>query len=332
VKRIAVAGLAHFHVQYVLDELAARPDMLDLVAMSDSDATNRQRWAGDFDGPFFDDDVRMIAECRPDIVAVFGVYADRARAIVAALDSGADVLVDKPMCTTLEQLEAIEQAAARSGRIVSTIYEKRWYPVTVAAKELVDSGALGDITLIAATAPHKLNADTRPEWFFREDGYGDIVADLPAHDIDLALLFTGAQAGTVSGWRSGDHSPEWPGWSDSCAVTMNLGSACATMEAHWLWPSTSEFHGHYRMRLTGTRGTAELDWALNTLTVVTDERPLYQAELLEAARPAAQAVGALLDGVEPEVSTAQSITIARIALLASRSAGSGAPEAWLTAR
>lgn len=95
------------------------------------------------------------------------------------------------------------------------------------------------------------------------------------------------------------------------------------MEANWLSPQAADVHGHYRMRLTGSEGTAELDWAYNTLGVATHDRAPWQEPLGEPRRPAAYFFDALAAGVEPEVGTAASLLATRVALLAQRSADSG---------
>src|SRR5690625_6874194 len=74
------------------------------------------------------------------------------------------------------------------------------------------------------------------------------------------------------------------------------------------------------MRLTGSEGTAELDWAYNTLTVATHDRETWQEDLPEPQRPAAYFFDAVQADREPEISTATSLLATRVALLAQRSA------------
>src|SRR5699024_5745857 len=107
------------------------------------------------------------------------------------------------------------------------------------------------------------------------------------------------------------------------AVLLQAGTVAATIEANWLSPQAADVHGHYRMRLTGSEGTAELDWAYNTLTVATHDRPTWQEPLEDPRRPAAYFFDALAAGREPEIGTAASLLATRVALLAQRSADTG---------
>src|SRR5699024_10029173 len=107
------------------------------------------------------------------------------------------------------------------------------------------------------------------------------------------------------------------------------GDAVATIEAHWLSPEAPDLHGHYRMRVTGSEGTAELDWAYHSLRGATHDRDTWEEPLGQAVRPAAYFFDAIEAGREPKVSTAASLLATRVALLAQRSVETGgAPQHW----
>jgi predicted dehydrogenase len=298
--RLAVLGAAHPHVRYALDEAGLRDDV-ELVGVSESGHR------------------RLLEEQRPDVVMVADIYSARAAAIVDALNAGAHVLADKPLCTDLGQLDAIEQAVRASGRTVSLLLEKRHYPETLAARTLLDAGDLGELVQVASTGPHKLNPASRPEWFLRRETYGGILGDLAVHDIDLVLWLSGSSSGTVVGAGSDRYG----------SLLLRAGEVAATIEVNWLTPAASPWHGDYRMRLTGTRGTAELFWAQGKLVVTTDDKPPHEVELPPGRRPAEEALEAFVAGREPEAGTAASLLATRIALLAQKSAdGGGTPEEW----
>lgn len=327
--RVAILGAAHAHVAYALDEIARRPE-LDLVAAAEPDPVMRRRFLSGLDVPIHQLPSDLLAEHEIDVALVAGVYADRAEAVLAALRAGAHVLADKPLCTSLDQLERIEIAAAAADRHVSVVFEKRFSPPTLALQRMLADGELGQLALVAATGPHKLNQASRPDWFLRPRTYGGIAADLPVHDIDLVLRFTGALSGSVAAITGNARPFDHPGFDDHVAVLLRAGSVAATLEANWLGPEASDVHGHYRMRVTGTEGTAELDWAYNRLFVTTHSRPTREIELGTAARPAAYFFDALLDGGEPEIRTVDSVLATRIALLAQQSADSdSAPRPWI---
>ena len=320
--RIAIIGAAHPHVDYVLDELT-RADRADfaLVGVQDADRAVAEHHAARFGVPAFDRAEDLLAE-GVDIAVIAGVYGARGSDVVAALRSGAHVLADKPLCTSLGELDEIEATAAEMGRTVNLLLEKRGYPETLAALAVVGAGELGDIVGITSSGPHKLNRAQRPDWFFDPAQYGGILADLAVHDLDAALLFAPADAGTVRGAVSAplDGAETFARYG---AATFTTPTTVVSAEVSWLTPAASDVHGDYRLRLIGTRGTAEIFWARGRVEVTTDDQPTRSLELPAGRRPAEEALDAFAAGRTPEVGTGDSLAATRLALLAQHSADQG---------
>lgn len=325
---VAVLGAAHPHIGEALAEIAGRDDVT-LVAASEPDAAMRDRFLGGVSAPVYDNHAELLDRHRVDVAVVSGIYAQRSDAILAAFAAGAHVFADKPLCTTFEQLDTVAAAARGTDRHLGLMFTKRFSAATVAAKRLVDAGVLGELALIASTGPHKLVQATRPDWFFDSALYGGAAGDLPVHDVDLALFFTGATSGTVSAATGNVRSADHPDFDDHVALLLQAGSVIATIEANWLSPEAAELHGHYRMRLTGSEGTAEIDWGYETLTVATHDRPTWTEPLDQPRRSMQFFFDAIIAGTEPEVSTETSLLATRVALLAQQSAETGgSPLPW----
>ncbi|NIK61697.1 Gfo/Idh/MocA family protein [Kribbella shirazensis] len=318
--RLAIAGAAHPHVAYVTAEVD-RGDGYELVAVADPDRATAEKWAAPYGAQVFTDHQEMLRAAAPDVVMVAGIYGDRGQVVVDALDAGSHVIADKPLCTTLEDLDAITEAADRTGRHVTVLLEKRYYPVTLAAREI--SGRLGTIHGVTSSGPHKLNRPTRPAWFFERPRYGGLLNDLAVHDIDAGLLFTGLTSGTVSGVVvDGLYG----------VATLSGPGALITAGVDWLTPAGSPVHGDYRMKLVGTAGTAELLWARNRLVLTTTDSAPHDVPLPAGYRPAELPLQALAAGNEPDITTARGLLATRLALLAQQSADQGGvPIAWTTA-
>ncbi|MGD7706809.1 Gfo/Idh/MocA family protein [Microlunatus sp. Y2014] len=325
---LAIAGVQHGHFMYFLDSVAGRDDAR-IVGFSETDPAKRETVAAETGLTPYESHQALLEATKPTVVGVAAAFGDRGQIVLDALAAGAHVVADKPLCTTMEQLDAIEQAVTGTDQQLSVMFEKRGYGPSVKVRELVDEGRLGQLTLLHATGPHKLNRPTRPDWFWQPESYGGILNDLVVHDIDMYLWLTGTQSGTVSG-RAGNFAQlDKPGFEDAGLATVHgdgvdgAPRAMASLEVHWMSPAAAPWHGDYRIRITGTEGTAELNWRTGELFLATHTT---EPELIECAPniPAATYfLDAISQGVEPSVSTADSILATRVSLLAQQSAANG---------
>ena len=74
-----------------------------------------------------------------DTVIVTTPDATHADFVVAALDAGADAIVEKPLTTTVEGVRRIAEAAERTGRSVTVTFNYRYSPRNTALKSLIAS-------------------------------------------------------------------------------------------------------------------------------------------------------------------------------------------------
>jgi len=325
--KLAIVGAAHQHVDYVLSEVTHRSE-LELVAAVEPNPRLRARYLNELNVPLYDDAEDLFARHEVDIALVAGVYSERAAASAVALKAGAHILADKPLCTSLEQLETIRYAAQTSDGQVSIMFAKRFTPEIIALRRLLAEGTLGKIAMVASTGPHELRRTSRPRWFLDRSTYGGIAGDLPIHDIDLVLTLIRDQdglppSGQISALAGNVRPDDHPSFDDHVALLMRAGNVPATIEASWLAPEASEVSNHYRLRVTGSEGTAEIDWAYNRVTVATHDRARWDEPLPPARRPVETLVDDLLVGRDPEVGTSASFLATEVALKAQFSAEHG---------
>lgn len=329
--RLGVAGVQHPHIGMIFDAAQRRPDLLSLVAVAENDTPLRDAYVRR-GGPAtraYADYREMLAAERLDVVAVAGVNDERAAMVCAALDAGTHVLADKPLCTTLDDLAVIEAAWHRSGRHLSVLFEKRCWPPTLALRDVLVAGELGDVALAWFSAPHRLHHATRPEWMFQPARYGGLLNDLAIHDIDLLLWLTGAQSGQVQGLTANRAHPDLPDFEDTGQVYLRLDDGIlATVEVHWLSPEAAPWHGDYRLVLTGTRGTATVEWVRDAVTVATHDTPPRLLPLPEPHAVVDDFLVAVAGGAEPPIRAWEVFAATRVALMAQTSANSGAWQHW----
>src|SRR5207245_10549655 len=108
-----------------------------------------------------------------DAVSLAVPTTHHARIGIDLLEHGIDVLVEKPIATTLEEAQALIDAAARNNRVLQVGHVERFNPVVAAAREAATRPQFFEIHRLAAFSPRSLDID--------------VVLDLMIHDIDIVL-------------------------------------------------------------------------------------------------------------------------------------------------
>jgi predicted dehydrogenase len=195
-----------------------------------------------------------------DLILIAAIPADRAELAIAAMQAGKDVMVDKPGCTSLEQLDAIRAAQAATGRIWSVDFSERFeVPAATRAAELVAEGAIGKVVQTVGLGPHRLNAPSRPEWFFRREAYGGILTDIGSHQFEQFLFFTGSTDAKVEWATVANHgNPQWPGLQDFGEVVLRSEHGHGYIRVDWYTPDALPNWGDGRLTILGTEGYIEL--------------------------------------------------------------------------
>lgn len=139
----------------------ALADRIRIVGAADPDAGNVERYRQRCPGvPIFPDAASLLAEIRPDIVSIC-TPADRHRAdleAVLACPSVKAVWCEKPLATSYADAEAMVKAVADRGLSMVVTYNRRWLPMWRRVRELIESGAIGDLVCLRVAAPSRLHS------------------------------------------------------------------------------------------------------------------------------------------------------------------------------
>lgn len=113
---------------------------------------------------------------------------------IAVAEAGRHLWIEKPVGLDADDARAVADAVARAEVCGTVGCNYRCAPAVVAARELISSGELGDVTharvrLLSDYAAHPESALT---WRFeRERGGGGVLGDLASHGVDLARFLLG---------------------------------------------------------------------------------------------------------------------------------------------
>ncbi|MEU7744341.1 Gfo/Idh/MocA family oxidoreductase [Nonomuraea sp. NPDC049158] len=187
--RYAFVGLGHRVRMYIDALLGDWRDTGTIVGLCDTNRTRMDYYAeriGDDVPRFHPDEFGKLLELA-DAVVVTTVDVTHARYVVAALDAGLDVIVEKPLTIDAEGCEAIAAAAERNpGKLVVT-FNYRYSPRNSAVKKLISEGAIGDVTSVhfdwALDTIH--GADYFRRWHRERANSGGLLVHKSTHHFDL---------------------------------------------------------------------------------------------------------------------------------------------------
>lgn len=151
--------------------------------------------------------------------------------VMAALDCGYDILLEKPISPDPRECIAIEEAANRLGRKVTVCHVLRYTNFFTEIKNILDSGELGKIVAIQHAENignfHMAHSFVRGNW--RNDKLSSpIIMQKSCHDLDILLWLTGAHCKKVAAFGSLSYFKEEnapAGSSDRC-LTCPVAESC----------------------------------------------------------------------------------------------------------
>ncbi|MBD0254597.1 MAG: Gfo/Idh/MocA family oxidoreductase [Cytophagales bacterium] len=194
------------------------------------------------------------------LVVSASIPNERAPLGLRVMEHGKDFMVDKPGITTLDQLADVRRVQKATGRIYSIMYSERLENrATVKAGELVKAGAIGKVVQTIGLGPHRMNAGTRPAWFFDPKRFGGILCDIGSHQFDQFLFFTGSTRADVVASQVGNvHHPQYPGFQDFGDVMLRGDGGTGYIRVDWFTPDGLNTWGDGRLTILGTDGYIEL--------------------------------------------------------------------------
>jgi predicted dehydrogenase len=185
---------------------------------------------------------------------------NRAELSIKAMQHGKDVMLDKPGCLTQQELNRIRATVIDTGRIWSVNFSERFeVPAVTKADELLAQGRIGQVVQTISMGPHRLNAPTRPEWFWEPSRYGGILGDIGTHQIDQFLHFCKATEARIVSSAVGNFAhPDTPLFQDFGEVNMASDRCQGYARLDWFTPDALPTWGDGRLTLLGTEGYIEL--------------------------------------------------------------------------
>ena len=153
----------------------------------------------------YPDHASMLDAEELDAVSICTYNRTHAECAIYALKKGVHVLLEKPMCVTLDEAVEICKAEKESGKILSIGFQPRFDPNMKMIKKIVESGELGDIYYIQTGGGRRRGIPAPFGTTFIEDKTAGVGAmgDIGCYSLDMVLNAIGyPKPLTVTGYKS----------------------------------------------------------------------------------------------------------------------------------
>ena len=192
--RVAIAGYglagAVFHAPLITSTPGLR-----LVSVVTANPQRRERARRDHpDVRVFDDVAQLWERARDhDLVVVATANARHVDMTRTALETGLDVVVEKPMAPTSVEARALIELARARGRLLTVFHNRRWDGDLLTVRRLLARRELGAVNRFESRFERWQPVPRDGSWRMRADPAeaGGLLFDLGSHLVDQAILLFG---------------------------------------------------------------------------------------------------------------------------------------------
>jgi predicted dehydrogenase len=260
-KKVIIIG-GEIHISEITQLAGKELEIAGAAARED-----RTEWAArEFSCPVVTDYRELLDRCSPDIAAVSNENDKKAQVITGCLESGLDVIADKPLCLTREEHKKIESVLYdHPERRLLNLLTLRGVPQWRGLMNLVRDGLIGEPAFMHVRMAVQLKREKRPSWFLDSRVSGGPILDLLIHGLDQVEWVTRSAVQSTAAVMGNLSNPRDNNLLDHAAVFCKLkNGGSAVVEGQRMLPETKG--SDYRVHVSGTGGYADLDHSAKTVT------------------------------------------------------------------
>lgn len=258
---IGAGAMGQNHIRFIQEEIGS-----ELVAIADA-YEGAKKIAEKAGVPFYQDSTKMMEEVKPDGIIV--VTPNHLHLPIAreAIKRGIPVLIEKPISDDLEDAKKFAKESKAANVPVLVGQHRRYNPFVNAAKQVIDRGKLGKLTVASFHYMiYKEDNYFDVEWR-RKKGAGPILVNL-VHDVDLLRYLIGEvdavqalSSSSARGFETEDSAVVNVNFKSGALASMTLSDATVSP---WNWEATAREDAQYRpfdadaYFIGGTKGSLSL--------------------------------------------------------------------------
>ncbi|MGC4054856.1 MAG: Gfo/Idh/MocA family oxidoreductase [Paludibaculum sp.] len=220
-----------------------------VAAVFDLDPVRAQVLAGRYQVPKVAGSLAELLDAGVDVVHVATPEHCHREPVVAALQAGKDVLVEKPFATSLDDCAAMAAEAQASGRTLMVGHLLRFDPRYAVLREEAAAGRIGRIVAMSAR-----RGRMRGGFHMYERTHPALCNCV--HDIDILLSLDRSPVVRVRGFERKIHSTLNPDWV--MGILEFASGAIGRVETNWLLPDAAGIGLDDGLQVTGELGSLSL--------------------------------------------------------------------------
>ncbi len=198
--KVGIIGCGRISSVY-RDAFAKLSDLIDVVVAVDKDIERAKQFANYFPGCVFTDKLTNVTAKSLDVMHVLTPHFLHKEHVIQCLESGINVLTEKPIAISMEDAYEMCEVAKKTGKKLGVIFQNRYIDGIVQAKKLLLEGRLGKVTGAWSSLnwwrpPSYYDCDWKGYW--DKEG-GGVVIDQAIHSIDLVRYLIGCEVESVKG-------------------------------------------------------------------------------------------------------------------------------------
>jgi myo-inositol 2-dehydrogenase / D-chiro-inositol 1-dehydrogenase len=219
------------------------------------------RWYDDLDAIVREADCDIVDVCLPNVL--------HHPATVAAARAGRHVIIEKPLCLTLEQADEMIEACRAAGTKLMYAEELCFAPKYERVRQLVGEGAIGDVYMLKQLEKH---SGPHSDWFYDvEQSGGGVLMDMGCHAFAWFRWMLGGRPRVASVWATMStvlHAGRTRGEDNAVTVVEFENGVIGVAEDSWAK------HGGMddRIEVYGTGGYSEADLFRGNAALTYSER------------------------------------------------------------
>jgi predicted dehydrogenase len=206
-----------------------------------------------------------------DVCCVADESGVRMEQLLALIERGVHIVSEKPLVTSLADLERLRAAFAKSKSHLTMLLELRHQPKNARMRELIQRGEIGEVCQVTTQKSYQWS--DRPQWFRSRARLGGTIPYIGIHSLDTIRWVTGLDFRQVAAFHGNIGRPEMGETENHASILAQLSNgASVTARLDYLRPAAAKTNSDDRLRIIGTKGVIEVNEGDGAIAFITGDK------------------------------------------------------------